>query len=74
MCWAYYYAMATVIQKNWRGYWTRSGIFSFVRLRSWLSFVAQQNKNFKCLAQVVRQTKNICIYFEIIILCNFVRV
>ncbi|EEB14062.1 conserved hypothetical protein [Pediculus humanus corporis] len=58
MCWAYYYAMATVIQKNWRGYWTRSGIFSFVRLRSWLSFVAQQNKNFKCLAQASQNKNN----------------
>ncbi|KAK6623017.1 hypothetical protein RUM43_008869 [Polyplax serrata] len=50
--------MATVIQKCWRGYWTRSNVFSYYKLKSWLAFVAQQNKLLKSLAEANKSKNN----------------
>ena len=47
MCWAYYNAMASRIQKIWKGYWVRKQVFSYYELKAWLAFVREQNKLLK---------------------------
>ncbi|RDD39838.1 Spermatogenesis-associated protein 17 [Trichoplax sp. H2] len=44
MEWKYYYNMATIIQKTWRGYWTRKYEFNYYARKKYLEGLALKNE------------------------------